>query len=268
MPEDTAVSEPVTAVPVAETPPPVVAPETSATASPETEAAAAPETRATLDEILAGTADEELLNHAKVKDILAREKESARRSEEARQARQFRQKAAQWAPQALGYIANEVKQAADTGRDPDPRSIQNALAWYQQGEAELQYRAHKTALMEFAPPATSEQFDSLENRYLAGKIDEAQFWKDAYDLGFKARLQKELPKLQKEWEAEYKKRQAVNAEAEQVISGDRDFRSQPRPSGGAGMTPTAMNAGAVLSSPSSTPDQKQAAFRAKYGFDI
>lgn len=242
------------------------APATKAAAPPENASPETPETRPSLDDLLKDAPDEDLLNHAKVKDLLAREKESARRSEEARQSRQFRQQAAQYAPQAAAFIAKEAKDAAEQGRDVNVQAIQNAFAWLRQGESELQYRAHKTALMEFAPPAAAEQFEALENRYIAGKIDESQFWKDAYDLGFKSRLEKELPKLQKEWEADYKKRLAANSEAAKVIEGDQQSRTQPRPSSGGGMAPASTNLDAVLANGTLT--EKTAAFRSKYGFDF
>lgn len=226
--EETAVLEqPVTAAPVTEAPPPAVeaAPETATTESPETGGEPEPKR-------IEYHSDEELLSHDVVKGILAREKESARRSEEARQSRQFRTQAAQYAPQAAAYIAGEVKRATETGAEVNTQGIANALAWLREGEKELQYRAHRQALTEFMPPTDAVAMDDLENRYIAGRINEEQFWKDAYDLGFKARLQKEMPALRKQILAEQQKQQAASSQAQQVISNDQLAREQPRPTSG------------------------------------
>lgn len=266
MPEDTAVLEPVTAEPVAETPPPDGVTETVEAQPTETGAPEPTETRLSLDDLLKDVADDDLLGHAKVKDILARQRESARQSEEARQSRQFRQQAANMAPQAAAYIAHEAKQAAEMGRDVNVQAIQNAFAWLRQGEAELQYRAHKTALMEFAPPAVAEEFEALENRYVAGKIDENEFWRQAYEKGYKARLEKDMPRLHKEWEAEQKKKNAANSEAQRVITSDHAAREEARPTSGGGMPAASTNLDAVMAN--GTLSEKNAAFRAKYGFDL
>ena len=236
---DTEVLEqPVTAAPVAEAPPPA-APEavtTETDALQPTETGGAPEPKR-----IEYHSDDELLSNDVVKGILAREKESARLSEEARQSRQFRQQATQYAPQAAAYIAGEVKRATETGAEVNQQGIANALAWFREGEKVLQYRAHRQALMEFMPPTDAAAFEALETRYEAGRINEEEFWKDASDLGFKARLQKEMPELRKQFMADQQKSQAATAQAETVISNDQRAREEPRPTSGGGAPANSYN---------------------------
>ena len=261
---DTAVLEQVTADPVVETPPPAeAAPETTATATPETEAPATPETVKGIDQFT----PEELADHPVFKDALARREESVRRSEEARQAREFRTKAAQFAPQARAWVQQEFKRATENGEDPDWSKVENAFGWFRAGEADLQYTAYKNALLEFLPPSDAVKFEAAENRYIAGKSNEETFWKEAVALGVDAAIQKRMPELRKQWEAEQKKTAAAASEAQAVIDGDVASREQARPTNSRGDSPVAAGSPDVLAAlRNSGREGGREAFKRKHGF--
>jgi len=274
---------PGTAVEEDAAPPSEETPESAAPLAPETdEQVETPENEAA--DPISSLSDEEIAGNERIKKLLddsaksavARAEESARRTAETRanetrheQEMQQHQQVAQG--QALGLQVGVMRQLLD---DPQWVPDQQAVQKLNQTFAPFVGAARVTAKTEVSN-ALNEALNDLNPSYRVPpeRLDEwnrasvqasaAPMTKVAALILADAAREAIRAEVRAEVEAEFSK----ESKTEQGKAADTAKRGAPRPAGVAGASPTTVDHRATIGSPTATPAQKAAAFKALYGFD-
>lgn len=254
-------------------------PETPAPETPEAE----PETESPPVRSIDDYSEDELREHPKFKDLLARNEESIRRKSENEAtkrmaAQQAKVVARDSIANTIGGLLNAVRQFGEDnpGQQIDPNWIQQQAMQIANAASGHYFRETSdlfSGLLASKTPQehkfTAEQMTKLQSLHedvQAGRVHPLDLYDYRLDLLAEAKVAAQLPKLKQEWEKEYRAAEKARAETNSLRTNDAQRGSQPRPTTG-GSASAPVDARSILDSASPTDPAYRAAYKEVHGIE-
>ena len=248
---------------------------------PESTEEAPPETvtppKRSIDEL----EENELLEHPRVKDVLARRQEAARRTQEAETTRRFTKQAEQVASvqNLRGTLAQSLAGAMKViqdGNDLDPTYAEQLAnyvtqnAWqYHSAIAVDWFNAALAAKMPADYKFSAKEMDTLRELHddvATRRKDARELYEYRLNLYRDAVIVEAEPELRKKWEKERASSQQSQAKTDALIQNENARNGQPRPTNGGTGSSGSTNREILDTAPPNSPAYR-AAYRAEHGFD-